>query len=43
LEKDAPGAGEATSNKMEEVDWFIFNVCILDYMLFCKILNLSLN
>jgi len=29
LEKEAPGAGEATSNKMEEVDWFIFNVCIL--------------
>lgn len=23
LEKEAPGAGEATSNKMEEVDWFI--------------------
>ena len=29
LEKEAPGAGEATANKMEEVDWFIFNVCIL--------------
>lgn len=29
LEKEAPGAGEATSNKMEEVDWFIYNVCIL--------------
>ena len=23
LEKEAPGAGEATSSKMEEVDWFI--------------------
>ena len=34
LEKEAPGAGEATANKMEEVDWFIFNVCILDQFFF---------
>ena len=34
LEKEAPGAGEATANKMEEVDWFIFNVCILDNFYF---------
>jgi len=44
LEKDAPGAGEATANKMEEVDWFIFYVCILAlYFIFTKNHSYSIN